>query len=202
MKRTAFALTLILALLFSAVAGAQFNNVKAETLGPLVWGPPEYPDYPEENRVTIFSPQNTTYSGNSIFVNFTVNGFVYVPLTSFYSIYDVGYSLDEGPIEKITNLTYRNNTPSGSPAFYHVTYLGNLTLSGLQNGEHSLTIYQGRQYDEPDNRYQVYASASANFAMNTPLSPEPFPTALVMASIAAVIVVGVVLLVYFKKRKR
>ena len=32
--------------------------------------------------------------------------------------------------------------------------------------------------------------------------PEPFPTALVIASIASVAVVGVGLLVYFKKRKQ
>ena len=74
----------------------------------------------------------------------------------------------------------------------NVTIAGNMTLAALPNGEHNVTIYA---IDEAGN---TGVSKTIYFTVDV---PEPFPTTLVVASVATVAVVGVSLLVYFKKRK-
>jgi hypothetical protein len=73
----------------------------------------------------------------------------------------------------------------------NVSISGNTTLTGLANGDHNLTLFAK---DEAGN---TGASRTIWFSV-----AEPFPTTLVvLASVAAVAVVGGSLLVYFKKRK-
>lgn len=72
----------------------------------------------------------------------------------------------------------------------NVTVTGNTTLAGLANGDHALTVYVK---DEAGN---AGTSETMRFTVDV-----PFPTTLVVASIALVAIVGVVLLTYFKKRK-
>lgn len=71
----------------------------------------------------------------------------------------------------------------------NVTITGNTTLTGLSNGEHSLTVYST---DEAGN---VGSSETINFSVT------PFPTTIVLASIITATVVGLGLLIYFKKRR-
>jgi N-acetylneuraminic acid mutarotase len=72
---------------------------------------------------------------------------------------------------------------------------GNTTLTGLPYGSHNLTVYAT---DAADN---TGVSETINFTVAE--ETEPFPTAPVAAaSVAIVAVVGVGLLLYFKKRKR
>jgi N-acetylneuraminic acid mutarotase len=68
---------------------------------------------------------------------------------------------------------------------------GNTTLTGLANGEYALTVYAK---DEAGN---VGASETILFTVDV-----PFPTTLVIASIASVAIAVVGLLFYFKKRKK
>ena len=76
----------------------------------------------------------------------------------------------------------------------NVTVAGNATLSGLPNGFHNLTVYVTDGSGNTGVSEVVYFNVDA---------PEPFPTTLVAASsIASVAVVGVGLLVYFRKRRR
>ena len=84
----------------------------------------------------------------------------------------------------------------------NVTIAGNTTLTGLSDGEHSLTVYA------IDVAGYVGASETVNFSVEVPeptIAPEPqhesFPTALVIASVITIAAVGVGLLVYFTKRK-
>jgi N-acetylneuraminic acid mutarotase len=75
----------------------------------------------------------------------------------------------------------------------NVTIKGNTTLSGLSNGLHNVTVYAKDEFDN------VGASQPMFFAVDV---AEPFPVApIAVASAATVAVVGVGLLVYFKKRK-
>ena len=75
----------------------------------------------------------------------------------------------------------------------NVTITGNITLSWLSNSLHNVTIYA------EDTFRNEGASETITFNVEV---PEPFPTTLVAAaSIAAVVVVGVGLLVYFMKRR-
>jgi hypothetical protein len=69
----------------------------------------------------------------------------------------------------------------------------NVTMAGLGNGLHNVTVYA------EDFAGHVGASKTAIF---TVAKPEPFPTTLVIVSTITAVVFSVVLLVYFKKRKR
>jgi hypothetical protein len=78
----------------------------------------------------------------------------------------------------------------------NVTIVGNTTLTGLPTGVHNVTVYA---WDTAGN---TGASGTIYFSIAEPEpQPEPFPTTLVIAPIASVAVVGVGLIVYFKKRK-
>jgi parallel beta-helix repeat protein len=72
-----------------------------------------------------------------------------------------------------------------------VTINGNTTIAGLTNGLHNVTVYA------KDTFGNVGASETVSFSV-----AEPFPTTLVIAPIASVVVVGVGLLVYFRKRRK
>jgi hypothetical protein len=77
----------------------------------------------------------------------------------------------------------------------NVTIDGNTTLTGLSNGVHNVTVYA---WDATGN-----AGSSETITFTIAEEPEPFPTAFVAtASGTSLAVVGVGLLVYFKKRKR
>jgi hypothetical protein len=60
MKRTVFALILILTFLFSAAEALCVNLVRANPLPDL------------DPKISIENPQNTTYNANTITLNFTV----------------------------------------------------------------------------------------------------------------------------------
>jgi len=72
----------------------------------------------------------------------------------------------------------------------NVTINGNTTLDGLANGLHNVTVYAR---DELEN---TGTSETITFTVDA-----PFPTALVAASTASIAIIGVGVLVYFKKRK-
>jgi hypothetical protein len=75
-----------------------------------------------------------------------------------------------------------------------VTVTGNTTLSGLSSGLHNVTVYARDEFENTG------ASETITFRVDV---REPFPLVPVAAaSVAAVAVVGVVLAVYFKKRKK
>jgi N-acetylneuraminic acid mutarotase len=74
----------------------------------------------------------------------------------------------------------------------NVTVADNITLSGLSNGLHNVTVYASDKFEN------IGTSEMITFNIEI---PEPFPVASVaVASVATVAVVGVGLLVYFKKR--
>jgi len=76
-----------------------------------------------------------------------------------------------------------------------VNLSGNTTLTDLSEGSHNITVYA---YDRVGNE----VSESVYFTVSV---PKPFPTTLLLGSaiaVAVAAVVGLGLLVYFKKRKR
>ena len=72
----------------------------------------------------------------------------------------------------------------------NMTISGNTTLNGLSTGEHYVIVYA------TDLAGHVGVSETIFFSI-----AEPFPTILVITPIVSVAVVGIGLLVYFKKRK-
>jgi hypothetical protein len=88
----------------------------------------------------------------------------------------IGYSLDKGD---------------------RVTIAENATLKDLPAGSHNLTVFAN------DTIGNFASSETITFTVAEPEPTAPFPAALVVvASVASIAVVGVALLVYFKKRKR
>jgi N-acetylneuraminic acid mutarotase len=72
-----------------------------------------------------------------------------------------------------------------------VTVTGNTTIDGLANDVHNVTVYA------KDTLGNVGASETIYFTVDV-----PFPAMFVVAPVASVVVVGAVLAIYFKKRKR
>jgi nitrous oxidase accessory protein len=74
----------------------------------------------------------------------------------------------------------------------NVTVAGNSTISGLTSGFHNVTVYAKDEFEN------ICASEPVFFTVEL---PEPFPTTLVAAaSGVSVAIIGMGLLVYFKKR--
>ena len=163
MKKTGFAVAVVTAFLIASVSALSVN---------LSFG------YPTTNRVTITSPQNgTTINTHSVAVSFEVK--------AFYEIDYVGYRLDGGPLESISDLTYLKSEPAtGIYYLPDVYYSGNLVLSNLDNGNHSVTIYQGTFYSDS---FDENARSSLNFtvdsappkkdlSLKTTVVPDDYPT--------------------------
>jgi hypothetical protein len=128
--------------------------------------------------ISFLSVENRTYDTCDVPLNCTVNE----------SVTQITYSLDGQ--ENVT-------IPVGQAAYNFAGWenlmtIGKTTLTNLTNGEHSLTVYAA---DEAGN-----TGASETIYFNVEV-PEPFPTTLVIVSIGSVAIVGLGLLVYFKKRK-
>jgi hypothetical protein len=184
-KNTLFAEAFITILLLSAMAGTQFVN-----LGRANPIPTSY------TEMTIY-PQNKTYNVNTITLNF------YVETNTWLNFF---YGLDGQKLEPIDNITIVSEelmNPGRNPTIYRTTLKGGCILSNLSEGWHNITVYQIGDY--PTGKPQdgeIINSASTQFKIAIPPETAPFPTAPVAAaSVATVAVVGVGLLVYFRKRK-
>jgi hypothetical protein len=124
MKRTALALTLILALLISIVLSgfvfvAKINVVKADSNSPITFS----------SGLTLYSPVNTTYSSNVVECNGTFNCPKGVQCSLNFSI----DGQDQG------GLPWSLNPNSiAIPEYYTVN--GSFQLPQLPNGSHQLSI--------------------------------------------------------------
>jgi hypothetical protein len=125
----------------------------------------------------------------SAMVNFNID--TTPPKVSITSIANETYNTSTVPLDFVTNEHISQATYS-IDGQDNVTITGNTTLSGLASGKHNLIIYAK---DEAGN---TGASKTTWFNVT-----EPFPTTLVAAVSATMIAtISIVLIVYFKKRKR
>jgi hypothetical protein len=73
----------------------------------------------------------------------------------------------------------------------NITISGNTTLAGLSNGVHTVTVYANDTYGN------MGSSETVNFTIS-----EPFPISpIASVSATSVVIIGVGLIIYFKKRK-
>jgi len=108
------------------------------------------------------------------------------PETKTFNVSDV--SLDFTVEETFSKIEYSLDGQSNA------SINGNATLTGLPNGYHNITVYATDEFDNTG------VSKTINFTIAK--EQEPFPTIPVaVASVATAVVVGIGLLVYFKKRK-
>ena len=196
MKRTAIAKIFIVALLFSAVAGTQL--VGLGNGNPYFWLEEVLPDADTKPPiVSIFSPINNTINNPNDFAltfNVTVGESKTASETCiFYVQYTVDW-LDN------TTYFYTDNFPT------HFSY--DINLTGVREGNHSILVYaiESGTYMRngiPTYAFSINSSSSVFFTIDASFhqQSEPFPTTLVIATIASVAVIGAGVLVYFKKRK-
>jgi len=127
------------------------------------------------------------YITRSAKVNFVVD--TTPPKVTILSLENKTYHTSDLP------LNFTTNDPVSQIAYSldgraNVTLSGNMTLSELSAGLHNVTVYAN------DVAGNVGASETIYFSVE-----EPFPTTRVMAPIASVAIVGMGLLVYFRKRR-
>ena len=124
--------------------------------------------------ISILTPQNTTYTTTDVPLNFTL---------SEKSNW-VGYSLDGQPKTTLT---------------------GNMTLVGLDEAMHNLTVYAKDLIGRVGTSQTVYFNITHDeekVLETQPTQSETFPTTLVTtASVASIAIIGISVVVYFKKRK-
>jgi hypothetical protein len=183
-KSKASALTLILALSFSAVAGAML--VKLASANPL---PPVDP------TITIDSPQNATFTGESIVLNFTGQ--------SNWNIYSYYYSVDGQSLKQVENITIisQEEVNIGEvPPVNRTTVQGSCILHNLSEGWHNVTIYNIATEDFVWN-VPLYQKGETMYLIEYSfrIQEESLSTALITIAIVATVSAG--LLVYFRKRK-
>jgi N-acetylneuraminic acid mutarotase len=112
------------------------------------------------------------------------------PMVQVVSLENMTYAADNVPLAFAVNkpAVWMGYSLDGQD---NVTVAGNATLSGLANGLHNVAVYA------KDTFGHVGVSEPVSFSVEV-----PFPAMLVVAPVASVVVVGAVLAIYFKKRKR
>jgi hypothetical protein len=177
MKRTALALTLILALLFSAVARTQVINLA-------VANPEPYSSSGSSNvNVSILSPENKTYDTNNIQVTIAAG--------AYPGVWYVGYSVDGGPFIEV----------APGHALVH-NFSESVWLNRLSKSSHNIVAQAIAMANNPEGKVtacsQVYFTI-ANISEPQPSIPQEIIYGIIVAVLVVVISLG--LLVYFKKRK-
>jgi hypothetical protein len=160
-KKPLLAIAIISVLLFSAAAGTKFvKMIKANPIAP-----------PSNTIIEISSPQNVVYYTNTITLNFTVarNGWMS----------SVAYSIDGGGFGMVPNFTEisREPMPPMEPTgelwqlynWTRYTFMGGKVISGLSEGNHSVSVYYG-DFDEKstNKRFQAeYGPVTVYFVIDT-----------------------------------
>jgi hypothetical protein len=229
LKRTTSTKALVLALLFSTVAGAIFVNLATANPAPLFAFPTE--PITTLPTIVVHSPvKNQIYNSTNVWLNFTI-----VKPESWFAI-DVAHHADHSPLtETFVNITSIYFTVDGDESqnipvhdidsLFDTAPTLNLNFStmlplaagthgvkvGLEADSHYVVSYvynfsealsSARLYAESDAVNFTVAGSSESDAVDFTVA-ESFPTALIVtAPVATVAVVGAGLLVYFKKRKR
>ena len=111
------------------------------------------------------------------------------PVVTILSLKKGTYYGDSIPLDFITSERISQSSYS-LDGQENVTINANTTLTGLSAGDHTVTVYA------TDEAGHIGVSETIYFRI------EPFPTILVIVSVVTVAVIGIGLLVYFKKRKR
>jgi len=214
MKRTAFAI-ISLVVLFSTVVASQLCSSANANPG---WNPFAYL-LNSEPQIIIDSPvRGETYSENGVWLNFTViKPSDWVELEGHFT--SVIYYIDSINIPSSINQNYSETEIAVEDPFGVVNspleFSFSFKLTELSDGMHTISVatrglFKDHYIPVYDSSGIIYFTVARDFydSPTTP-SPEPtpepesFPTSLVLASsvTAAVVCVGLGLLVYLIKRK-
>jgi hypothetical protein len=156
MKRKALALTLVLALLFSAVAGAQLSLLaKANFIFP-----------PGNPIITILSPTNSTYNVTTLSLKVTFETYhtaFEAPLVSNKTRV-FSYALDGKNPDPLTITTARDEGYPGGDVFFESSDI----LPDLTEGLHNLTVRIVSDYFQlPADRFHTESESTVYFRIDT-----------------------------------
>lgn len=203
MRRIPIALTIIMALLISAIAGIQVVNVgKANPSGIVGSVPPDKDTKPPE--VSILSPNNGTWiAENSVILACRVS--VGESKTAWSRLINEVYYETDWQQNKIYIFG-----PIGDRWYYYSsgnssTIECNLSLTGIPEGKHNITVHAVEQgaYNPPYVFvFSINGSSSVYFIVDTTLQGiiVHSPIAWVAVAAVSVVAIGIGLLVFFKKR--
>lgn len=192
MKRTATALTLILAFLISLVAGLLV--VKVAKANPFIIFEPATPipgTIPPV--ITVSSPENNTaYASNSVYLSFNISK-PEPPITLESGITTVRYTLDNNRTGLYYCTHYSSDSPPGLPEF---TYSENLTIP---EGNHTLVVYSAGVVLPGNMTIYSVSSSSTVFFTTGPNSEQnlgsipEFPSWIILplTMITALVAIGV-----------
>jgi hypothetical protein len=180
MKRSASALTLILALLVLLVAGVQTVNADSQPVSPVL------------SNVHIVSPSNSTYSSSllTLKANVTTLGGSNIKTSMAYSL--------DGTSNQTIPITIEY--PAGN-SFTMALHVGLLDLPTLNEGSHNITVYVACEYpnnnrfvNEPDTitafyNSTVYFTISTNSEQNIPEFPSWAPLMIMLLSVTMIAVI-------------
>jgi hypothetical protein len=144
--------------------------------------------------VWVRAEQNYLSWDNPIWAAFsdtiTFNIDTTAPKVSVLSPRDSLYNISDVQLNFIVSEPFSKTTYS-LDGKENVTISGNITLTGLPNGDHNLTVYATDEFGNTGVSETVYFSVEV-----------PFPTALVVASIASVVIICAGVVLYFAKIKK
>jgi hypothetical protein len=220
MKKTALAVISLISTLLLVVVASPF--LRLASANPVPWPSTPIQDKPS---LTIESPtNNTVYKNCELYINLTVtepdSWRREAPIPPYAIVASVNASLDGNSV--YSSSTYSSNInysaikvwydgsshfsiPQQSSPGLHVLNVTVLSYSYYRgpayNGSHiqsDITSSSGPVY-----QYPIVVSDIIYFTVEQPTQPELFPTTTVatVSGISAVVVVGAVLAIYFKKRK-
>jgi hypothetical protein len=169
---------------------------------------------PSLQHISIQSPQNGTNHSEPVLLNFTAK------YSHFPEGYSYIYTIDGQSIESALEshqwvepdpMVGTETVTDDDFKYVEYTIRGSVYLPNLGEGEHKLTLYSRALYhsvNDYDDVETVYFNTGEPVPTSTPTpSPEPkstlepFPITLVAASGTSAALIGIGLLVYFKKRK-
>jgi hypothetical protein len=205
MKRKVLALTPILALLFSAVAGTL--AVKVGSANPFLgyYFDVSPPSDMQPQTITILSPENiSVYASNNLTFSFnaslnSTNTWYHIHIDSIY--YRASWQEDNVSVYNWSNHDLWN-TSDNDP--YLTEFSHELNLIEIPEGKQNITItaYATGTYVKSLVYYEFNTNISSSVIFTVDTTPPSFPIALVItASSASVALVSVGLLVYLKRRR-
>ena len=125
-------------------------------------------------NLTIETPQNITYSSNTIPVKFKAEGIIWTNEEDKVRNFTFSYILDGKEPEIIENITKISDEVVDVNVFlYAYNFTGNLILSNLTQGKHDIAIHQiiNSSYYNPLN--DSLAIANTQFMVDIHPSPTP-----------------------------
>jgi len=207
--RKASALTLISIALISAVPFSiiVLGNANPETVDGEGWmwikeGEVPTPEGIEPPQILVSSPINETYASNEISLIFNASSpRKYMSVSINYKpSWQSNYSHINSTTIDYVNITL-TNIPEGSN---HVEVKAEWTYvyeSHLDTAQRWITHYTSYTMNCSETVYFNVDTNSNNSQQSTLNNLEPFPTTLIAVSVITVAILGIGLIVYFKKRK-